>query len=76
MIRSYKKMKITYDEYNQIMDSNEFIDWEDSIKRLIDYVVNEMDGKIPEDQKDVISEDIIINLFLCSLNLQDGIKND
>jgi len=67
-------MQFTNDEYNQIMESNEFTEWEDSIKRLIDHIVDEMDGKIPEDKKDVISEDIIINMFLCSLNLQDGIK--
>lgn len=67
-------MQFTNNEYNQIMESKEFEDWEDSIKRLIDYIVDVMDGEIPEDEKDVISEDIFTNLFIRSLNLQDAIK--
>jgi hypothetical protein len=67
-------MQLTNNEYNQIMESKEFEDWEDSIKRLIDYIVDVMDRKSPENEKDIISEDIFVNLFICSLNLQDGIK--
>lgn len=69
-------MQLTNNEYNQIMESKEFEDWEDSIKRLIDYIVDVMDGKAPENEKGVISEDIFVNLFICSLNLQDGLKNE
>ncbi len=68
------KMKLTYEEYNQIMDSKEFDEWEDSIKRLIDYIVEVMDEESPTDGRKDISEDIIVNLFLCSLNLCDAIK--
>lgn len=67
-------MKLTYEEYNQIMDSKEFDEWEDSIKRLIDYIVEVMDEENPVDDRKDISEDIIVNMFLCSLNLCDAIK--
>lgn len=67
-------MQFTNNEYTQIMESKEFEDWEDSIKSLIDYIVDVMDGNVPEDKKDVISEDIFTNLFIRSLNLQDAIK--
>lgn len=68
------KMKLTYEEYNQIMDSKEFDEWEDSIKRLIDYIVEVMDEESPKEGRKDISEDIIVNMFLCSLNLCDAIK--
>ncbi len=67
-------MEFTNDEYNQIMESKEFKEWEDSIKRLIDYIVAVMGEDIGEDEKDVISDEIFNNLFICSLNLQDGLK--
>lgn len=67
-------MQFTNNEYNKIMESKEFEDWEDSIKGLIDYIVDVVDGKVPEDEKDSISEEIFTNLFICSLNLQDGLK--
>ncbi len=67
-------MKLTYEEYNRIMDSREFDEWENSIKELIDYIVKVMDEEIPEGGKNDISEDVLINLFLCSLNLRDAIE--
>ncbi len=67
-------MEFTNDEINQILESNEFQEWEDSIKRLIDYIVDVMDEKVSANEQNFISEDIIINLFISSLNLQDGIK--
>ncbi len=67
-------MKFTDEEYNKIMESREFNEWEDSIKRLIDYIVDVIDEKIPDDEREDISEEIIINMFICSLNLRDGIK--
>lgn len=67
-------MQFTNNEYNKIMESKEFEDWEASIKGLIDYIVDVVDGKVPEDEKDAISEEIFTNLFICSLNLQDGLK--
>ncbi len=67
-------MEFTNDEYNKIMESKEFKEWEDSIKRLIDYIVAVMGEDIGEDEKDVISDEIFNNLFICSLNLQDGLK--
>lgn len=67
-------MKLTYEEYSKIMDSKEFCEWENSIKELIDYIVKVMDEGIPEGGKNDISEDIIVNLFLCSLNLQNAIE--
>ena len=67
-------MEFTNDEINQIMESDEFDEWENAIKRLIDYIVAVMEENVPENEKDIISEDIIVNLFINSLNLQNGIK--
>ena len=67
-------MQFTNNEYNKIMDSKEFEDWEASIKGLIDYIIDVIDGKVPEDEKDTISEEIFTNLFIRSLNLQDAVK--
>lgn len=68
------QMQFTNNEYNKIMDSKEFEDWEASIKGLIDYIIDVIDGKVPEDEKDTISEEIFTNLFIRSLNLQDAVK--
>lgn len=67
-------MEFTNDQINQIMESEQFQEWEDSIKMLIDYIVDVMDKNVPESQQNLISEEIIINLFMCSLNLHDGIR--
>jgi len=67
-------MEFTNDEISQILESEEFDQWENSIKRLIDYIVEVMDEHISENQQNIISEDIIVNLFMCSLNLQDAVK--
>lgn len=67
-------MKLTYEEYNKVMDSKEFDEWENAIKQLIDYIVEVMDEESPTERKNNISENIIVNLFQCSLNLQDAIK--
>ena len=66
-------MEFTNDEINQILESKEFDEWEETLKRLIDYIVDVMDENVPESEIDV-SEEIIINLFISSLNLQNGIK--
>lgn len=67
-------MEFSSDEINQILESNEFQQWENSIKRLIDYVADVMDEKVPKNEQDIISEDIIMYLFYSSLKLQDGVK--
>jgi len=67
-------MEFTNDEINKILESEEFDEWEKTIKRLIDYIVDVMEENVPENEKDIVSEDIIVNLFINSLNLQDGLK--